>query len=54
MNSQQIIKKIKICLGTNDTDGMTTQNLWDAPFYGFLICESIWEFQEGEDQEDLT
>jgi len=53
MNNQQIIKKSKICLGINDNEGMTTQNLWGPPFCGCQVCESIWEFEEGEDQEDL-
>ena len=54
LNNQQIIEEIKICLGTNDSEGMTTQNLWDLPFCGHQVCKSIWECQEAEDQGDLA
>ena len=29
LNNQHITEDIKICIGTNENENMTTQNLWD-------------------------
>ena len=30
LNNQHITEDIKICIGTNENENMTTQNLWDS------------------------
>ena len=30
LNNQQITEDIKICIGTNENENMTTQNLWES------------------------
>ena len=50
LNNQQITKEIKICIGTNENENTTTQNLWDtvkAVLRGkFIAIEAYLKKQE--------
>ena len=62
LNNQQIIeeikKEIKICIGTNENENTTTQNLWDtvkAVIRGrFIALEAYLKEQEKSQINNLT
>ena len=58
LNNQQITEDIKICIGTNENENMTTQNLWElvkAVLRGRVIAiEAYLKKQEKNQINNLT
>ena len=58
LNNQHITEDIKICIGTNENENMTTQNLWDtikAVLRGkFIAIQAYLKKQEKNQINNLT
>ena len=58
LNNKQITEEIKICIGTNENENMTTQNLWDsvkAVLRGrFIAIQAYLKKQERNQINNLT